>query len=94
MMMARDLPPLPEGQGYQVWLANDRGRISPGFLRPYAEGVYYLVLSAPDPLTDYRRVGVTREPLPGSPGPTRPRVVGADLQAPSSVLAAAAGRSG
>ena len=79
MMMARDLPPLPEGQAYQVWLTNTQGRVSGGFLRPYDEGVYYVVLQTPGPLTDYQMVGVTREPLGGSPGPTGPRIIGGEI---------------
>lgn len=79
MMMARDLPPLPEGQTYQVWLVNAQGRVSGGFLRPYDAGIYYLVLQAPDPLTNYRSLGVTREPAGGSPGPTGPRIVGGEI---------------
>jgi anti-sigma-K factor RskA len=79
MMMARDLPPLGENQTYQVWLNNDRGRVSSGFLRRYDNGVYYLILNAPGRLSDYQRLGVTREPLGGSPGPTGPRVLEGDL---------------
>ena len=79
MMMARDLPPLPEGQTYQVWLASGQGRVSGGFLRPYDNDVYYVVLQAPGPLTDYQSLGVTREPAGGSPGPTGPRIIGGEI---------------
>jgi anti-sigma-K factor RskA len=79
MMMARDLPPLPEGHTYQVWLSSPQGRQSAGFLRPYDDGVYYIVLQAPDKLTDFNSLGVTREPLGGSPAPTGPRIIGGEL---------------
>ena len=79
MMMARDLPPLAEGQTYQVWLTNPQGRVSGGFLRPYDDGVYYVVLQPPGKLTDYQTVGVTVEPLGGSPGPTGARIIGGEI---------------
>ena len=79
MLMARDLPRLPEGQTYQVWLSGGGNRVSAGFLRPSDEDVYYVVLQAPGKLTDYERLGVTREPAGGSPGPTGPRVIGGQI---------------
>jgi anti-sigma-K factor RskA len=75
MMMARDLPPIGPTQVYQVWLVNQQGRVSGGFLRPNDEGIYYVVLQAPGKLTDYQQLGVTVEPLGGSPSPTGQRVI-------------------
>jgi anti-sigma-K factor RskA len=75
MLMARNLPPISADQTYQVWLTNADTRVSAGFLRAYDEGVYYLVLQAPGSLSDYQRLGITREPFGGSSGPTGPRVV-------------------
>lgn len=79
MMMARNLPPLSEGYVYQVWLHRADGSVSSGFLRAYDGGVYYSVLQAPSKITDYDRLGVTPEPLGGSPGPTGPRVIGGEI---------------
>jgi hypothetical protein len=97
MLMARELPGLPEDQAYQVWLTRGDTRVSAGLLRSNERGAgsgergaargeggawsvergasYYLVLRAPGRLTDYERLGVTREPAGGSPGPTGPRVL-------------------
>src|SRR5919197_596742 len=79
MLMARDLPPLPSGRTYQVWLVSGVRRASPGLLSPEDGDIYYLVLPPSSRLTDYQRVGVTPEPDGGSPGPTGPRVIGGDL---------------
>jgi anti-sigma factor RsiW len=75
MLMARNLPPISGDQIYQVWVTSADSPVSAGFLRAYDEGVYYVVLQAPGNLSDYRRLGITREPLGGSRGPTGPRVI-------------------
>jgi hypothetical protein len=79
MMMARGLPGLSESQTYQVWLSNQAGRVSAGLLREYEDGVYYLVLRVPGKLTDYQRLGVTLEPIGGSPEPTGRRVIAGEI---------------
>ncbi|MCC7104224.1 MAG: anti-sigma factor [Chloroflexi bacterium] len=79
MLMAKGLPAVDAGHCFQVWLTRDDQRISAGFLYPVGNGVYYTVLQAPRPVTDYQRVGVTIEPTGGSPGPTTPRVVGGTI---------------
>jgi len=79
MIMARDLPRLANDQSYQAWLVNAEGRVNAGLLREYEDSVYYLVIQPPGKLTDYQRLGVTREPAGGSPGPTGPRVIGGDI---------------
>jgi anti-sigma-K factor RskA len=79
MIMARGLPEPAEGQTYQVWLTSQAGRVSGGFLREYDDGIYYAVLRAPGKLTDYNRLGVTLEPISGSPEPTGPRVIAGQI---------------
>jgi anti-sigma-K factor RskA len=79
MLMAKGLPAVDAGHCFQVWLTRDDQRISAGILYPVGNGVYYTVLQAPGPVTDYQRVGVTIEPAGGSPGPTTPRVVGGTI---------------
>ena len=79
MLMAHDLPPLAVNQSYQVWLVNAQGRVNAGLLRESDDSIYYLLIQPPGKLTDYQRLGVTREPAGGSPGPTGPRIIGGDL---------------
>jgi anti-sigma factor RsiW len=75
MLMARNLPPISGEQTYQVWLTNADTRVSAGFLRAYDEGVFYAILQAPGSLSDYQGLGITREPIGGSRGPTGPRII-------------------
>jgi len=68
-------------QAYQAWLiAPDDSRTSGGLLElPADQGFAWLVMRAPRPLQDYRGFGLTLEPAGGSPAPTGPRILGADL---------------
>ncbi len=71
-----NLPPVPEGKAYQVWLIYDGQRDSGGLFRVNEEGEAVLLIRAPRPLSEYQAIGVTVEPATGSPGPTGPRVIG------------------
>jgi anti-sigma-K factor RskA len=75
------LTPLPSNQIYQAWLVHpDGARTSAGLLEPDAESNFaVLVIEAPTPLSDFAGFGMTIEPAGGSPGPTGPKVAGADL---------------
>lgn len=75
MLMARDLPPPPEGTTYQIWLIRQGERTSGGFIRMGDDGVGYALLNAPEGRWTYDAVGVTREPTGGSPGPTGPQML-------------------
>lgn len=68
-------------QAYQAWLISPAGeRTDAGLLELPAEaGFASLVLRAPLPLQNYTGFGVTLEPAGGSPQPTGPRILGADL---------------
>ncbi len=73
--------PPPPGQAYQAWLIRpDGSRVSAGLFRASAEGEgVWILLGAPAPLQEFVGFGVTIEPETGSPGPTGPRVMGADF---------------
>ena len=75
------LPPAPEGKTYQVWLIDANGdRTSGGFLLPEAGYAFATtVIEAPGPLANFKGIGVTAEPLGGSPAPTSPRIFGVDF---------------
>jgi hypothetical protein len=74
-----DMPQLPAGMAYQVWLIEDGKRDSGGLFRVSPEGYGILMLDLQHPLADYDGVGITVEPEAGSTGPTSPRVIGGAL---------------
>jgi len=75
------LPPAPAGKTYQVWLIDASGdRTSGGFLLSEAGYAFATtVIQTPRSLADFKGVGVTAEPLGGSPAPTSPRIFGVDF---------------
>jgi anti-sigma-K factor RskA len=79
LLCVYDLPSLPAGKTYQVWLIRDGQRESGGLFQVSADGYGALLITAPRPLRDYNGLGVTIEPAGGSPGPTTPRVIGGNL---------------
>lgn len=78
--VARQFPEAPPGSAYQIWLNRPDGRrISPGVFTVDAEGSGALVFTIAEPLEDFESVGVTAEPMGGSPGPTTDPIVRGDL---------------
>jgi anti-sigma-K factor RskA len=75
------LPPSQAGKTYQVWLIDASGdRTSGGFLVPEAGYAFVTtVIQVPGSLADFKGLGVTAEPLGGSPAPTGPRIFGVDF---------------
>jgi anti-sigma-K factor RskA len=80
-VFAWHLPPAPAGKTYQLWLIDARGnRTSGGFLTPEPEYPFVaVVIKCPAPLGSFTGFGVTAEPIGGSPGPTGPKVFGAEF---------------
>jgi anti-sigma-K factor RskA len=66
MLMVRNLPPLPEGRVYQLWVARANGD---------RQGNGYTLIKCPDTLARWNTFGVTEEPTGGSPSPTGPRLL-------------------
>jgi anti-sigma-K factor RskA len=79
VLFAWGLEPLDAAHTYQVWLIQPDGkRVSGGLFRPEPdESFVSAFISLPQPLSEFVGMGVTVEPLGGSPGPTTPRVIGA-----------------
>jgi len=69
---ARDLPQLPQGQIYQVWLVTPAGTVGAGTFAVNPAGRGWRPLRPPEPLVSVERVFVTMEPTGGSPQPTGP----------------------
>jgi hypothetical protein len=75
ILTASELPPLPGGQVYQLWLIRDGQRTSGGLLSVDSRGAGVLTITAPEPFSAYQSVGMTVEPVGGSAGPTGSRVL-------------------
>ncbi|MBI4787268.1 MAG: anti-sigma factor [Chloroflexi bacterium] len=79
-MVTYDLPKLPTDKVYQLWLIDASGsRTSGGTFTVDEHGRGWLFAQAPKVLGQYKAVGVTVEPLGGSPGPTGAKMLGGDL---------------
>jgi anti-sigma-K factor RskA len=81
VLILRGLPPIPEGQTYQVWLISPDGdRTSAGLIRPPTNLPY---LSAPlysnQDLVNFVGVGMTVEPAGGSDSPTGRQIFRVDF---------------
>jgi hypothetical protein len=78
-LVAQGLPPLPEGQAYQVWLLRGDERASGGVFQ-LRDGEGWAIVRADEPLTAYQRVEVTAGPAAGSAAPTGPPVLSGELE--------------
>jgi anti-sigma-K factor RskA len=73
------LPPLEEGQEYQLWLIRDGQRTSGAVFSTDENSYGGTRIHAPLSLLEYSAVGVTIEPEGGSPQPTGTKVLGGPL---------------
>jgi len=73
---AWDLPPLGEGEYYELWFGKDNGRVSAGTFTVNDEGRVTCYMTVPaETVGDYQRVGITRERFPVEPRMDDARVV-------------------
>ena len=81
MLMVRNLPPLPQGKVYQLWVAGaDGARQSAGLLTwTDKSGNGYALIKCPDTLSRWQSFGVTQEPAGGSQAPTGSRLLGGTI---------------
>lgn len=78
VLMAEDMPPLPEGKTYQIWVIEDEAPKPSGLFKA-AEGPVATVVETP--LKGADAVAVTIEPEGGSPRPTSdPMLVAEDVR--------------
>lgn len=82
MLVARDLPPLAEGQGYVVWVvtntvANEFARV--GVLEVNQAGTGQLIINPPDAFDRYLTVTVTREDELDTYKPSGPEIMAANI---------------
>jgi len=67
---ASNLPPLPAGRVYQVWVVTGPAPVSAGLLNPDASGGGLTFFSTPPDIPPPMAVAVTLEPAGGVPAPT------------------------
>ena len=76
------LPPLREGQEYQLWLIRNGERISGALFSTDEKSYAGMRIRAPRSLLDYSAVDITIEPTGGSSQPTGTQVLGGTLRTP------------
>lgn len=79
VLRAESFPPLEEGKAYQLWLIRGDERTSGGLFTVDEYGCATLVFHPTQSLDDFDGMGITPEPAVGSPGPTAPPIVRAQL---------------
>lgn len=79
LLCVYNMAALPAGKTYQLWLIKDGQRDSGGVFQVTPDGFGVLIVRPARPFSEYSAVGITVEPLGGSPAPTSPRVLGANL---------------
>lgn len=81
MLMVRNLPPLPTGYSYQLWVTGADGvRQSAGILTwTDRQGNGYTLIKCPETLARWQSFGVTLEPAGGSTGPTGRSLLGGTI---------------
>jgi anti-sigma-K factor RskA len=72
---ASDLPAVPEGKSYQLWVLTSGEPVSAGLISPDERGVVDLVIQTPADLPTPTGMAVTVEPAGGVPAPTGERLL-------------------
>jgi len=67
---ASNLPPLPAGRTYQLWVVTAQAPISAGLLTPDIQGSVSEVFNTPPDIPQPIAMAVTIEPAGGVPAPT------------------------
>ena len=67
---ASNLPPLPAGRTYQLWIVTAQRPVGAGLVRPRGDGAVREVLSTSPDLTQPVAIALTIEPEGGVPAPT------------------------
>jgi hypothetical protein len=79
VLRASGFPALEAGKVYQLWLISNGERMSGGTFVVDEQGTGTFVFTPPESLDNFEGMGITPEPAGGSPGPTAPPVVRAQL---------------
>jgi anti-sigma-K factor RskA len=65
-----NLPPLPSGRTYQLWIVTGDTPVGAGLLKPGADGLVHAVFAGPSSRSKAVAMAVTIEPEGGVPAPT------------------------
>lgn len=79
LLVSTGLRELPPDRAYQVWLTGSSGRESGGMFRVDDYGWGQVTLQPRRSLNAFHSVGVTEEPVEGSPAPTGPMILKAEM---------------
>ena len=79
LLLAVNLPPLPNNKVYQVWLIKSGRKYSAGFMTVDSTGFGKAIIIPESPFGHFDAIGITVEPLGGSIGPTSDSVLDGDL---------------
>jgi anti-sigma-K factor RskA len=78
VLVAEQLPLLPDDKQYQLWLVDAEGRDNGGVFSA-DQPVKRVLVRMPGLPSRYKKLGITVEPRGGSPGPTSPAVFGGEF---------------
>jgi len=80
-LIVQDLPALPANMTYQAWLSNGDQRVDAGTFMVDSQGRGFLTirLTSANTLSHFATLGVTEEPMGGSPTPSGARYLVASL---------------
>ena len=79
LLAVLNLPPLPGDKVYQVWLVKGEQRHSAGLFTVDSTGYAQTVIIPVAPMAEFDAIGITVEPIGGSPDPTGTGVLRGDL---------------
>ncbi|MDQ5853811.1 MAG: anti-sigma factor [Chloroflexota bacterium] len=76
VLYVKNLPPLPSGQVYQIWLMQRGQALSLGTFTVDQDGRAWQLIQPPAPVMAPQRISITIEPVGGSAQPTGPEYLG------------------
>ncbi|MFL6274956.1 MAG: anti-sigma factor domain-containing protein [Blastocatellia bacterium] len=71
-VVSANLPPVPDGKVYQLWMVTPDAKISAGLIEPDARGHGFVIVDVPPNVSQIQAAAITLEPQGGSPQPTMP----------------------
>ena len=69
------LPPLKQGETYQLWLVRDQKSLSLGTFEVDDKGVGVVIFHSSQPVETFSHIGVNVEPIGGTTTPTSPHLI-------------------